>query len=177
MKLRRSIPNEQPAVTPLPSPPLAIPARPKPAGLLVSITTFLVLTIGIVWLNGPADEAPLPAQTLQPNRMDTDRHLIWVRLDSLQNRLDLLTGDNGLSIRSGTERLYIQASNRKQLERYLLNGLALTRFTQAANSPVRLESAGDGFSLPIQQRQGITYVQVPTDIISSLLRSTESLAE
>lgn len=174
MKLRRTIPVETPPVPQVTAPPPKT-VLAKPTELIASALIFLLLTIGIVALTRPSDEVPLPGRALQPNQLDADRHLVWVRLDSVQNRLAQLP--DGLSVRVNNDRLFIRNDDRKQLERYLFNSLDMSQFTKAKDSPVRLEADGNGFSLPIQRRQTIDYVQVPTDLISSLLRSTESTAE
>lgn len=132
----------------------------------VGIACFVMLGL-LLWASKPTASQLPSARELSTKRLDPDRQIVQVRLDSLTLLLNQLQG-NAFRWRADDSNLSFEAQERKDFNQFLLDGNDLTIYQDVEGSPLRIREDGNGFSVPIRQQNGIRYVTMPADLVHNL---------
>lgn len=146
----------------------------KPTAERRTLLLFGLLLLGltglILWLDRPVDSVLPPARQLTNTRLDPDRQVVRVKLDSLTQLLTDIGRDNpdGFTWKADGSRLSIRAKDIRQFNQLFMDGGELSTYAALADSPLRVHPKADGFDLPVSSAKGIRLVTLPADLIHSL---------
>jgi hypothetical protein len=128
----------------------------------------VVLTIAsFIWYLSKPNEAILPKKKVYSSKtLDPERQIVWIRVDSLKTLLNELPKGK-ITWEEESNNLVFRAIDQEEFNRILLDNAYLSTFKQLDNPVITVD--GNGFSAAIENKNDIKYVQLPAEIVYSLL--------
>ncbi|GHB88813.1 hypothetical protein [Persicitalea jodogahamensis] len=145
------------------------------------LAVLAVLAIAAVFLLWSARGTDAPVRSdkiLVADSLDTERQLIEVRADSLVKLLQRIKNNNAdiFTFTLSEQTLIISCLPERQVafNQLFLNDASLSAYTRIENTQLTIDTEGYSFSVPVHAFQGVAFIELPVDIVQSILLSQES---
>jgi hypothetical protein len=143
--------------------------------LLLKYAFFLgAFTLLIVWLSQPFEGKKIKKMTFSEDTFDSQRHLVWVNLDSLMILFNRVNPDKYYDFDRKKDRLIlkiIEVNHVSSFQKVFLDGKTIEDFTTLKNSPIKKLKNDSGISLPIKKQNEADFVHIPVEILQSVLNN------
>jgi PIN domain nuclease of toxin-antitoxin system len=137
---------------------------------IIFITKCMAIVLfmaSIIWYWSKPNEAVLPKTKVYSSKtLDPERQIVWIRVDSLKTLLNEIPKGR-ISWEEKSNNLIFNAIDQEEFNRILLDNAYLSTFKQLDNPVITVEE--NGFSAIIETKSDIRYVQLPAEIVYSLL--------
>lgn len=148
-------------------------ARP-PLKPVLGLLGIVALTTGLVWYSTrPTPPAEVPPTGLRADRLDPERQVLWVRVDTLGRLLDALRAEQPgvFDYRLTPTRLELRCAvgMEKAFNRLFLDDEYLSRLDNLAEPPLAKLSGVYGLGLPVAAQRGVPCVRLPAEVLQSLM--------
>ncbi|GAB4051897.1 hypothetical protein [Spirosoma litoris] len=133
-------------------------------------TLLLMATILIMWVSRPTIGSLPETHSLPNDRLDPNRQVLSIRVDSLTKTLDAIQRANpgSFSWNDEGDAIQFQATDEKQFDQLLLEGHTLTEFASLKQPVIKVNLEKYGFNAPINEQNGVRAVKLPAHIIQSI---------
>jgi hypothetical protein len=143
--------------------------------LLLKYAFFLgFFMLLMVWLSQPIEGKKIKKMTFLEGTFDSQRHLVWVNIDSLMILFNRVNPDKYYDFDRKKDRLIlkiIEVNHVSSFQKVFLEGKTIEYFTNLKNSPVKKLKNDSGISLPINKQNEADFVQIPVEILQSVLNN------
>jgi hypothetical protein len=137
---------------------------------IIFITKCMAIVLfmaSIIWyLSKPNEAVLLKTKVYTSKTLDPDRQIVWIRVDSLKTLLGEIPKGK-IIWEEESNNLIFNAIDREEFNRILLDNTYLSTFRQLDHPVITVKE--NGFSAIIETKNDIRYVQLPAEIVYSLL--------
>ena len=128
---------------------------------------LIVASFILYWSSSNFNAGRLPKTKVYSSKtLDPDRQIIWINVDSVKTLLKELP-EGKIVLRDESDYLMFEAIDQEEFNRILLDNAYLSTFKLLDNPVITVEK--NGFSAPIEIKNDTRYVQLPTEVVYSLL--------
>jgi hypothetical protein len=131
-------------------------------------------TLVMVWLSQPIEGKKIKKITFPEDAFDSQRHLVWVNLDSLMILFNRVNPDKYYEFDHKKDKLMlkiIETNHISSFQKVFLDSKTIEDFTNLKNSPIKKLKNDNGISLPIKKQNDADFVQIPVEILQSVLNN------
>jgi hypothetical protein len=143
--------------------------------LLLKYAFFLgFFMLLMVWLSQPIEGKKVKKITFPEGTFDSQRHLVWVNIDSLMILFNSVNSDKYYEFDRKKEKLIlkiVEANHVSSFQKVFLDGKTIEDFTTLKNSPIKKLKNDSGISLPIKKQNDADFVHIPVEILQSVLNN------
>lgn len=143
--------------------------------ILIKYTSFLgVFALLIIWISQPFEGKYMKKNTSFENTYNPQRHLVLINLDSLMTLFNQVNTDRYYEFERNKDELHIKVIDKNHILRFqkkFLDSKTIEYFTQIKEYPVKKLKRGDGIRLPVKKHDTINFVEIPVEILQSILKN------
>lgn len=144
------------------------------------VVTVILILVGLAlgWRSRPEAGITMATQTLRIDSLDTERHLIEVKVDSLMGLIQRLqqTNEGVFVVENGGKTIEVQCASGREtaFNRLFFNDESLNSFSKVKNNGLVIELDSYQFAIKKYEQEDIDYVRLPAEMVQSMLLSIEN---